>query len=142
MTAARFLMADAARIAPPYTGAITFFYYDKLEAAVCWYRDVIGLEPLMVEDWMALFQVTPGHRLGLVGASEGSQSPIEGSNKGTMLSIETDCLEDWHKRFLEAGADGLDGGFQPGCRGRTIEFRVRDPGGYYIEFFRWIAPAP
>jgi catechol 2,3-dioxygenase-like lactoylglutathione lyase family enzyme len=135
-------MADAARTPPPYSGAITFFYYDNLEAAVCWYRDVIGFEPAMVEDWMALFQVTPAHRLGLVAAAQGSQSPVTGPNKGAMLSLETDCLEDWYRRFRDAGVEGLDAGFQPGCRGRTTEFRVRDPGGYHIEFFCWVAPAP
>lgn len=133
-------MTEAARPAPGYDGAITFFYYDALEPAICWYRDVIGLEPVMIEDWMALFQITPNHRLGLVGSAEGSQSPIAGANKGTMLSIETDCLEQWYRRLQEAGVDGLDQGFQPGCRGRTIEFRVRDPGGYHIEFFRWVTP--
>ncbi len=134
-------MTDAVPTLPGHAGAITFFYYDKLDAAVRWYRDVIGLEPVMVEEWMALFQVTPGHCLGLVGASEGSQSPVAGPNKGAMLSIETDCLEDWYRRLQKMGADGLDDGFQPGCRGRTIEFRVRDPGGYYVEFFRWVAPS-
>jgi len=134
-------MTDAVPTLPGHAGAITFFYYDELDAAVRWYRDVIGFEPVMVEDWMALFQVTPGHRLGLVGAAEGSQSPVAGPNKGAMLSIETDCLEDWYRRLQEMGADGLDDGFQPGCRGRTIEFRVRDPGGYYVEFFRWVTPA-
>ena len=133
-------MTDPARSPTAYSGAITFFYYDNLDEAVRWYRDVIGLEPLMSEDWIALLQITPGHRLGLVAASEGSQSPVAGPNKGAMLSIETDHLEDWHRRFREVGADGLDDGFQAGCRGRTIEFHVRDPGGYLVEFFRWLTP--
>jgi hypothetical protein len=135
------MTADASTV-PAYDGAITFFYYEQLEPAVCWYRDVVGFEPVMIEDWMALFQITPNHRLGLVVAAEGSQSPVAGPNKGTMLSIETDFLEQWHCRLEAAGAQPLEQGFQPGCRGRTIEFRVRDPGGYCLEFFRWVEPRP
>lgn len=135
-------MTEDAPTVPAYDGAITFFYYEQLEPAVRWYRDVIGFQPVMIEDWMALFQITPGHRLGLVGSAEGSQYPVAGANKGTMLSIETDRLEEWHQRLQSAAVQALDQGFQPGCRGRTVEFRVRDPGGYYLEFFRWVAPAP
>lgn len=123
---------------PDIAGAITFFYYDDLDAAVRWYRDVIGFEPYLVQDWLVLMRVGPGHSLGLVDAVSGSQRPIQGLNKGATLSIETQELEQWHSRLKAAGSAGLDDGFQPGCRGRTTEFRVRDPGGYFVEFFRWI----
>lgn len=131
---------DAAGNRPELNGAITFFYYDDLDAAVHWYRDVIGFEPTLVEDWLVLLRISPSHHLGLVDAEGGSQRPIRGSNKGAILSIETDRLEEWHDRLKQTGVDGLSDDFETGCRGRTIEFRVRDPGGYILEFFRWMTP--
>jgi catechol 2,3-dioxygenase-like lactoylglutathione lyase family enzyme len=125
---------------PDIAGAITFFYYDDHEAAVRWYREVLGFEPYFEQDWLVLLRIAPGHSLGLVDAVNGSQRPVPGLNKGATLSIETDQLAEWHNRLKAAGSAGLDDDFQPGCRGRTTEFRVRDPGGYFVEFFRWVDP--
>lgn len=125
---------------PAIAGAITFFYYDDLRVAARWYAEVIGLEPVLEEAWLVLLRVAPGHLLGLVDAEGGSQRPVPGPNKGAVLSLETDSLEEWRHRLRAAGVEGLDGEFQSGCQGRTLEFRVRDPGGYPVEFFRWRTP--
>lgn len=125
---------------PDIAGAITFFYFDDLATAVCWYRDVLGLEPYFVRDWLALLTISPGHSLGLVDAENGSQRPVPGPNKGAILSIETRDLDEWHARLKSAGVAVIDEELRPGCEGRTMEFRVRDPGGYFVEFFRWVYP--
>lgn len=125
---------------PGVIGAVTFFYYEDLAAAAAWYRDVLGFAPTVIEDWLVLFSIMPNQHLGLVNADGGSQVPIRGDNKGAVFSIETDALEGWHRRLQDKGVDGLSTSLVSGCRGRTLEFRVRDPEGYTIEFFRWVTP--
>ena len=69
-----------------------------------------------------------------------------------MLSVETDALEAWYARLV--GARGTrwyqrDRGSKAApsiSQHKDIEeFRVVDPGGYIIEFYRWkpaYRPAP
>lgn len=125
---------------PAIGGAILFFYYDDLDSAVRWYQDVLGLETLLLEDWLALLRVRPGCTIGLVDATNGNHRPLRGANPTAMLSIETDALEAWHLRFKQLGQCPPDMPQSTGCKGRTEEFVVRDPGGYSVEFFRWLQP--
>lgn len=129
-------MSDLDRI-PPIDGAILFFYYDDLETAARWYQDVLGLKPLFQQDWIVLMQLCPGTIVGLVDATGGSHHPLRGGNQGAMLTIETNAVEAWLDRFKALDLCPADQQLTRGCRGRTLEFSVRDPGGYLVEFFRW-----
>lgn len=119
-------------------GAILFFYYDDLDAAAYWYHELLGLDILMREEWLVLLQLRPGCTVGLVDAIEGNHLPPRGGNQGAMLSIETNQIEAWLERFKVAGHCPPDTSLISGCRGRTLEFRVHDPGGYMVEFFHWL----
>jgi len=123
---------------PPIDGVLTMFYYDDLPTATDWYERVLGFEKVLVFDGLALFRVHQGSHLALVGNGAGSQRPISGTNKGAILSIQTRALQDWHERLFRHQAPGTGQGLQIGCDGRTIEFKVRDPEGYTVEFFEWI----
>ena len=127
---------------PRISGAVTLFYYDEIATAARWYEDVIGFEKQVDLGWLALFQVADQAYLGLVAAEAGSQQPIPGANKGAILSIVTTDLEKWHRRLFAAGLPGTGEGLEIGCGGLSIEFKVRDPGGYTIEFFEWIDASP
>lgn len=123
---------------PPIDGVLTMFYYDDLAAATDWYEHVIGFEKILTFEGLALFRVHGGSQLALVGKGYGSQVPIAGTNKGAILSIHTRALQQWHERLFGRQVEGTGEGLHLGGDGRTIEFKVRDPGGYTIEFFDWI----
>lgn len=123
---------------PKVDGVLTMFYYADLAAAERWYEEVIGFEKVMRLDGLALFRVHASSHLALVGDGAGSQQPIAGTNKGAILSIQTSELQQWHQRLFAHQLPGTGRGLHIGCDGRTIEFKVRDPEGYTVEFFEWI----
>ncbi len=128
----------ALRAACRVDGAITLFYYDDVEQAIQWYEHVVGFEKVVDYGWLAIFRMREHAYLGLVDGSAGSQRPIKGPNKGALVTIATHDLEWWHNRLFRAGVPGTGNGLQIGCDGNTIEFQIRDPGGYTLEFFEWL----
>jgi predicted enzyme related to lactoylglutathione lyase len=124
-------------LSEPPRSVITFFYYDQLPAAADFYRTVIGLPLVMSDAWCAVFAVNGGAQLGLVNAVAGSQRPVAGANKGTILSLEVDDLSQCLERLKSLGVAPAGAELVAGAGGRTQEFKVLDPGGYTVEFFRW-----
>jgi len=123
---------------PHIGGAYTIFYYDDLGAAADWYADVLGLSRMLSAPGLEIFRLGGASCVALVGAGYGSQMPVREDNKGVILSLETEDLEGWHARLFRLGVAGVGQGLQTGVDGRTLEFKVRDPGGYCVEFFEWI----
>lgn len=121
-------------------GTITFFYYDDMRAALEFYERVVGLRQAADLGWCALLELQPRSFLGLVDAAVGSQHPIAGRNKGTLLSIEAADLEACLARFQRLGVTEASTKIVSGCRGLTREFRIHDPGDYPVEFFTWLTP--
>ena len=120
---------------PSITGGVPFFYYNDLNAAANWYEDKIGLTKVTDEEWVVIFKLTDTSYLGLVNASGGSLQPSE--NKGALLSIETAELEAWYEKLKDVEGINMIHGIEEGGDGMIDEFRMTDPGGYIIEFFRW-----
>lgn len=121
----------------PISGVHTMFYYEDLQEAIDWYQR-IGFENVLNLEFVSIFQIGPSSYLSLVDATSGSQRPVRDDNKGAMLSIETTDLELWHQTLFSKGIEGTGTGAEIGCGGRTIEFKLRDPGGYTVEFFEWL----
>jgi catechol 2,3-dioxygenase-like lactoylglutathione lyase family enzyme len=121
-------------------GTVTFFYYDDLETAAAFYERVLGRPRLMFTEWCAFFDLWPGARLGLVDAAAGSQRPVPGENKGALLSLEVDDLAACLERMKALGLIAPSAELERGAEGHTWEFKIRDPGGYRVEFFSWIDP--
>jgi len=132
------IVNTGAALSGPAASAITFFYYDDLPRAADFYRQVLGLKVTMVREWCAICELANGARLGLVDGLHGSQRPIPAGNKGAILSLEVADLRDCLDRCVRLGLVAPDAELEPGCGGLTLEFKVRDPGGYTVEFFRWI----
>lgn len=126
---------------PAVNAIVPNFYYKDLAAARAWYIDKIGFKALYDDGWVVILAIGDGMQLALVDGTKGLMRPVE--EKGTMLSIETDALEEWHKRI--GAIDGIhwvkpDGDKPIGQindHKDIEEFRVLDPGGYLIEFYRW-----
>jgi catechol 2,3-dioxygenase-like lactoylglutathione lyase family enzyme len=122
---------------PSITGVLTLFYYRDLAAARNWYENRLGFERTMDIEGGVIFRIHEHSHIALVAGDFGSQRPIGGRNKGAMLSIQTDQLEAWYRRF--AGVEGTESGICVGAGGRTREFKIYDPEGYSLEFFEWTA---
>lgn len=133
---------SAPRPLPPIGGVMTVFYYEDVAPAIAFYEHVVGFEKVLDLGWGATFRVVGQSFLTVVDSEGGSQRAIPGANKGAILSIETDDLSDWRTRLESAGLTSLETNLKSGCDGRSIEFHVRDPGDYVIEFFQWLDPPP
>lgn len=94
---------------------------------------------------MVIVEIGPGMQLALVDGEHGSLDPVD--EKGALLVIETEELEAWYRHM--SAIDGIEW-FQYDTDGdryrlkhgimehREIEeFRVLDPEGYILEFYRW-----
>lgn len=125
---------------PRIGGVMTIFYYESIAPIIPFYEELLGFERVLDHGWVVILQIAEGCRLALVEGEGGSQRAIAGTNKGATLSIETRDLANWHDRLLASGANLTGVGLDMGCDGRTIEFRVLDPGGYTVEFLEWIEP--
>ena len=120
---------------PSIAGGVPFFYYDDLAAAADWYENKLGLKKVTNEEWVVIFELTDNAYIGLVNATGGSLKPTE--NKGVVLSIETAELEAWYEKLKDVEGINMIHGIEVGADGMIEEFRMHDPGGYIIEFFRW-----
>ena len=120
---------------PSIAGGVPFFYYHDLPAAADWYQNKLGLKPVTEEDWVVIFELTPTSFIGLVNASGGSLRPT--ADKGALLSIETAELEAWWEKLKNVEGINMIHGIEVGANGMIQEFRMYDPEGYIIEFFRW-----
>lgn len=120
---------------PRIAGSVPFFYYQDLKVAAEWYEHQIGLRKVTDEGWVIIFEVTPTAFIGLVNATDGTLRPA--AEKGVLLSLETPDLEAWYKRFKRIEGSNIIQDIEIGAQGLIEEFRLRDPGGYVVEFFRW-----
>ncbi len=125
---------------PSIAGGVPFFYYNDLDAAASWYENKLGLKKVTSEKWVVIFELTGSAQLGLVNATGGSLRPSE--NKGVVLSIETAELEAWYEKLKDVEGINMIHGIEPGAEGMIEEFRMTDPEGYIVEFFRWRADRP
>lgn len=124
---------------PQVTAGVTFFYYDDLAAATDWYENKLKLKKIASKDWVVIFEMTPSSQIGLVNATGGSLVPAK--DKGALLSIETDELETWYEFLKDEEGINMIHGIEVGGQGMVDEFRMYDPGGYVVEFYRWkLAP--
>jgi catechol 2,3-dioxygenase-like lactoylglutathione lyase family enzyme len=140
------IMAENQQL-PHVTAIAPNFYYHDLQEAKEWYVDKLGFRPLFVDDWFVMVEVGPGMEIALVDGAKGALKPVH--DKGAMLTIETEALEEWFQYidslegiewFPYQGDDNERLGARVIREHETIEeFRILDPGGYIIEFYRWKA---
>jgi len=140
-----FAAADNESDLPSVSALVPNFYYADLDAARDWYVDKVGFHPLVDLGWVVIVEIGPGMQLALVDGERGSLQPV--AEKGALLVIETEELEAWYQRL--SGIDGIEWfQYQTDTKRYRLkhgimehreieEFRVLDPGGYIIEFYRW-----
>jgi catechol 2,3-dioxygenase-like lactoylglutathione lyase family enzyme len=117
---------------PSVTAIAPNFYYHDLQKAKEWYVDKLGFRPVFVDDWLVMVEVAPGMEIALVDGVSGSLKPVEEwfEHVSRLEGVE------WFQYTADdAAADQPARGIR---EHETIEeFRILDPGGYIIEFYRW-----
>ena len=117
----------------PILASNAFFYYEDLEAAHRFYRDVLGVRTVADYGFARILHVAPTSYLILVDEEQGMHSADE--PKSVTLSLIVDDLEGWWSHLEGRGLEVVEP-FEP-SNGRAQEaFVVRDPEGYTLELLR------
>ncbi len=123
---------------PPILAQNAFLYYRDLAEAEAFYRDVLGL-PLAADFGFAkMFEVAESAYLTLVDEAEGMHSADE--PRTVAFALITERLADWQARLEEAGADFRSRFDETAADPEAAHhgFTVFDPGGYILEFERFL----
>ena len=131
--------AEPVETLPPILAQNAFLYYSDLAEAEAFYRDALGL-PLAADFGFAkIFQVADSAYLTLVDEAEGMHSADE--PKTVAFALITERLADWQER-LDAADANFRSRFDPEAADPEAPhhgFTVFDPGGYILEFERFLA---
>lgn len=117
---------------------ITFVYYKDLAPAIDFYQKTLGLPLAIDQGWCKIYAVGPAGYLGLVDESRGSLRATP--DKAVLLTFVVDDVGAWHRHLVASGVRvkgeprlhqeiGVEG------------FFAFDPGGYQLEFQRFVSPA-
>lgn len=115
--------------------AITFFYYDDIEAVRPFYEDVLGLELVLDQGLARIYRIGGASYFGIVDGNRGHLRHQPRS--AVLLTIVSEQVGEWHERLARLGVPGLT----EIRTGRYCEhFFFEDPAGYAIEIQRFHAP--
>ena len=112
-------------------GALTFFYYEDLEPASDFYRDVMGFELVMEREWVRLFRIVDGSHLGLVSGERGSHKPSP--TKPVRLQLMVSDADAWFQYLKGKGLEMDREALHVGTELNIKAFAVKDPEGYTVE---------
>jgi hypothetical protein len=78
-----------------FTSQITFLYYNNIEQAEKFFKEVLRLPLIMDQGFAKIYQIHGDAFIGCVKKSEGS---IDSSNKGgALISINTSDVDQWYQ---------------------------------------------
>lgn len=119
----------------PIDSQVVFLYYEDLGEAAAFYGDTLGFEKTYESEGTMIYRTSSSSYVGLVAEGSGYHRVAE--EKPVMVSLVTDGVDEWHARLRDAGVEIIS---EPADSDRAPvrAFLVRDPGGYTIEFFRWL----
>ena len=122
---------DTALVLTPIDALNAFYYYEDLDAAWAFYRDVLGFETAADYGFAKIMHVAPRSFLTLVDVEHGMHSA--GEPKSVALAIVTRDLEAWfahletHEVPLRSELTIREGSAHDG-------FVAVEPDGYHLEF--------
>jgi len=120
---------------PSAEATVVFHYYKDLAAATAFYQDKVGLEKVSDFGWASVFKITPTSYLGLTVAKEDNPK----SKKSSAVNISTNDLGAWHARLAGHSDIKFLNHVKLAAGGLVEMFKVEDPEGYSLEFFRWVS---
>lgn len=115
---------------PAATGMITFLYYENLERAERFYRDVMGFELVTDQGWAKIFRVAGDACIGCVDGKVGYHRPSE--QKPVLVTVVVDDPDAWYEHFRSHGVRTLGTPRDDEELGLRVFF-LEDPEGYAIE---------
>lgn len=116
---------------------ITFLYYHDLAAAQEFYEGILGLEKVEDQGWAKIYRVSGHAFVGLVDEAHGSLKARP--ENAVMLTFVVDDVPGWYDYLREKGVIIR----REYGRSDTIQieyFFAEDPGGYVLEFERFLKP--
>lgn len=128
-------MVWAAPGPPPISGNLVFFYYRDLPGAVGFYRDTLGLTEVLDYGFARIFRISQSTFIGLVDEKEGMHSAAD--PKTVTLSFITPHTDEWFAYLQKKGLE-FRSPLQSSSRIHIRGFVTRDPGGYLLEFQKFL----
>ncbi len=128
--------APSAADAPPDVLATNaFYYYEDVDAAWAFYRDLLGFETVADYGFAKILRVAPASYLTLVDETRGMHSVDE--PRSVTLAIVTEEVEEWwdYLSGLDVPMRAELGEVEPGKA--HDGFVAIDPEGYFLEFERF-----
>jgi predicted enzyme related to lactoylglutathione lyase len=117
--------------APDIIATNAFYYYQDVEAAWQFYKDVLGFETVVDYGFAKILRVAATSYITLVQADSGMHSVDE--PKTVTLQLVTDELDAWFEHVQVAGAS-----LHSSIEGRPrSNFVISDPEGYLLRFERY-----
>ena len=115
---------------PAIDGLITFLYYEDLEKAEDFYRDVMGFQLVTDQGWAKIFNVAECAHVGLVDGNRGyhKASPT----KPVMITVVVHDVDQWYEHLQKLGVKTLTEPKDSQELGLRM-FLLEDPEGYVIE---------
>ena len=116
---------------------ITFLYYRDLSAAQQFYEGILGLEIVEDQGWAKIYRVNGTAFVGLVDETYGSLKTQP--ENAVMITFVVDDVRGWYEYLRENGVKIR----QEYGRSESIQieyFFAEDPGGYVLEFERFLKP--
>lgn len=122
---------------PTADATIVNLYYADLGAAARFWRDGLGFPVTVDQGWALLLRLARGSFLGLVDGARGHLRPQP--TNAVLVTLVVEDLPAWRARVDKAGARGITAIEQRDDLG-IERFFCRDPGGYELEFQRFLRP--
>lgn len=128
---------DPAAARPAFTEQYVMLYYRDISAASDFYGTVLGLNAVMDDEWVKLYEVIPGSLIGVVKEG-GTAYHRAQKNNAVMVSIVTEDVDAWYQIVKSRPDINMLKGIYNHDSVPIRAFLVADPGGYTIEIFEWL----
>lgn len=117
------------------TASNVFFYYEDVEAATKFYREIMGFRLAADYGFAKIMQVAPKSFITLVDHTKGMHSADE--PKTTAIAIVTDQLDEWWEYVQTQDIELRSTEYKPVDGKPHDGFVAVDPEGYFLEFERF-----
>jgi len=118
------------------TASNVFFYYEDVEAATSFYKDVMGFRVAADYGFAKIMQVAPRSFITLVDHTKGMHSADE--PKTTAIALVTDQLDEWWGYIRTQDIEMRSTEYNPVAGRPHHGFVAVDPEGYFLEFERFL----